>query len=219
MITTCAHLFSNVLGKVCEPKKECGETIECKEQVKECKEIIIEKQVNLRSDIDHAARTLDPLVVNPWGLALAKDKKSIWLANNHSGTVERLNLWGKLLQTYTVPSPTGPTGGSVTGIVVSKQHQVIVVTEDGIIASLSNNSSTFLIQVDNSVNGAVYKGIAIHKNHIYVANFFTGNIEIYDILNNFALVKTFTDSSLVNIQYAAFNVAVICNNVYVSFAL
>ena len=84
------------------------------------------------------------------------------------------------------------------------------------------NFSQSVLAVDNSNHGtgAVYKGLAVANvggstNHLFAANFRSGQIEVYD--QNFNLVSHFTDPTL-PAGYAPFNVQVLNGKLYVTFA-
>jgi len=69
-----------------------------------------------------------------------------------------------------------------------------------------------------STTNAVYKGVSQSRDgRLYVANFASGFVEVYNSLWN--LQSSFTDMSLKTINYHPFNVAVLHGFVYVSFAL
>jgi uncharacterized protein (TIGR03118 family) len=112
----------------------------------------------------------------------------------------------------------------------------IFATEDGTISSrFSGNQS--VIKVDNSASGAVYKGLAIGTSSsgpvLYAANFNSGKVEVYSCpapcssSSSFTQVNSFTVPSLPPIpagtpagqNWAPFNVQVLNNQLYVSYAL
>ncbi len=184
---------------------------------------------NLVSDGSVSAVTIDPLLVNPWGIA-SSPTGPFWSANNHTDTSTLYNTGGaKIPLTVTV------AGGAPTGIVFSGGADFVVSansksgpsrfifdSENGIISgwNFGVNATNTVIKVDNSASGAVYKGLAIGSssgvNYIYAANFNSGQVEQYD--GNFALVRTFTDPT-VAAGYAPFNVQTIGNHLFVTFAL
>lgn len=93
---------------------------------------------------------------------------------------------------------------------------VITVTEDGVIAAYNPEANPNAAVKMVTTPDAVYKGLALLENQLFVANFRAGHIEVYD--NTFTLTKTFTDQALTAIGYAPFNVASICDQLYVAFA-
>jgi uncharacterized protein (TIGR03118 family) len=144
--------------------------------------------------------------------------------------------------------PTGGfrlRGVSPTGDPASASAVFLFATEDGTIIGWNpgvnptgfdpTKAGTYgILAVDNSASGAVYKGLAIATNPdgpiskldpnsqtvLYAANFRSGTIDIFD--TNFNPVKlsrgAFTDPKLPK-GYAPFNVQVLGNKVYVTYAL
>jgi uncharacterized protein (TIGR03118 family) len=110
------------------------------------------------------------------------------------------------------------------------------VTEDGTIAGWNGSSGTTAELIPNSSKDAIYKGCTIAelngKHYLYVANFHSGDIEVYDgsfhpvVLKGKAFVADDGDNDKddhgpqfngVN-KFAPFNVQAIGTNVYVSYA-
>ncbi len=190
---------------------------------------------NLVSDGSVPAVTIDPDLVNPWGIA-SSPTGPFWLSDNHTGLSTLYNTGGtKLGLTVAVAPPLGgappaaPTGivfnGSssfkVTGAKGSGAAAFIYDTEDGTISGWSAgiDLTHSLLAVDNSGSGAVYKGLAIGTDvgpSIYATNFNSGQVEEYD--GSFNLVRTFTDGG-VDPGYAPFNVQTIGGHLFVTFAL
>jgi uncharacterized protein (TIGR03118 family) len=163
------------------------------------------QQTNLVSDISGMAPLTDPNLKNPWGLTRSSTSPW-WVANNNSGTSTLYTGAGAAIPIngtgfVTVPPPafeptavSAPTGivfnGSATDFLVTPGGagaHFIFVTEDGTISAWAGGVSATL-EVDNSdngsANGAVYKGatsgeINIQK-YLYVTNFRSGRVEIYD---------------------------------------
>ena len=170
------------------------------------------KQINLVSDIAGVAERVDPDLVNPWGLSRFK---GLWaMSDNGTGLATFYNDEGKKSSlVITIPTPSGTGTSAPTGNVVGKRG-IYFSTEDGTVALWNGLVATIVI--DNSASGAVYKGITIIDNLLYVANFNSGFVEVYNPL--FQLVKTFTDS-FVPLGFAPFNVKNINGSLFVTFAL
>jgi uncharacterized protein (TIGR03118 family) len=167
------------------------------------------KQTNLVSDIMGRAPTFDPNLKNPWGLTRSPGGSPWWVGNNNSGTSTLYSGTGAIVPingtgTVTIPppkdSPAGtqstPTGvvfnGSPTDFLIvpntpGTAAHFIFATEDGTIAAW-NSGQNAVLKVDNSdhgsANGAVYKGATsgeINGNKfLYVTNFRSGKVEVYD---------------------------------------
>src|SRR6201982_875903 len=131
------------------------------------------QQTNLVSNVAGVGKTTDQQLANPWGISILPGQ-DFWIANNNSGTSTLYDSQGQkdAALVVTIPgaghnpngncSPGCPTGtvangnGSVFG-----GGQFIFDTEDGIIANWTGASNTATVALDNSANGAVYKGLAV----------------------------------------------------------
>jgi uncharacterized protein (TIGR03118 family) len=92
-------------------------------------------------------------------------------------------------------SPSTPTGVVANGtadfaLPGSTAAKFIFVTEQGVIAAWNGGANAVIVK-DNSTKGAIYKGVTIAesdgKHFLYVANFHSGEIEVYD--STFTRVK------------------------------
>jgi uncharacterized protein (TIGR03118 family) len=167
---------------------------------------------NLNSNVGLVGKYTSVETVNSWGIIKDKDC-GYWVANNGSNFLTLYSKKGILLKNIVV------TGNAPTGLVDAKScsfgnYKLITATENGTIEGWNGVATNTTIVV-TTVN-AVYKGLALKKSTLYVCNFHSGFVEVYN--NNFALVKTFTDQALVNAGYAPFNVAVHDCHIYVTFA-
>jgi uncharacterized protein (TIGR03118 family) len=188
---------------------------------------------------------LDAQLVNSWGLARSTGSPW-WVADNGTGVATIYNGAGTKNQglVVTIPPPKGQAGPSKpTGVVFNgtsdfllsngKPAVFIFVTEDGTIAGWNGGNTAELIP--NSSKDAVYKGCTIAeldgKHYLYVANFHSGDIEVYDgtfqpvVLKGKSFVADGDDDkddhgpgfNGVN-NFAPFNVQAIGTNVYVAYA-
>jgi uncharacterized protein (TIGR03118 family) len=200
-------------------------------------------QTNLVSDGFVPAPTIDPNLINPWGIAHSATSP-FWVSDNGMGVTTIYTGAGTLVKvaghdaiTIATPpgqtSPASPTGdvfntagtgfnissGGVTGSSV-----FIFATEDGTISGWNPNvnSGSSILAVDNSQGGtgAVYKGLAIGQTgdgtFLYAANFRNGTVDVFD--QNFNQVNSFTDRHVPQ-GYAPFNVQVLDGHLFVTFAL
>ncbi|GAC1505086.1 MAG: TIGR03118 family protein [Steroidobacteraceae bacterium] len=194
---------------------------------------------NLVSNGAVPAKTIDPNLVNPWGLARSATGP-FWVSDNGAGVSTLYNGAGnKLPLTVTVPPPLGSTGTSApTGIVFNGNagsFQVtnglktgtsafIFSTEDGTISGWapSVNSTQAILAADKSGlgGGAVYKGLAIAStptgNFLYAPDFRNGLVEQFD--SNFNLIRSFTDPGVAP-GYAPFGAQVLDGHLFVTYAL
>jgi uncharacterized protein (TIGR03118 family) len=194
------------------------------------------EQTNLVSDIPGRAKVPDSHLVNPWGL-VNPPGGPLWVSDNNAG-VSTLYLGdGTIVPlVVTIPSPKGstalatPTGivwNGTQGFVVTEDTQsapanFIFDTEDGTISawSFTVDIAKAIREVDNSISGAVYKGLALGSTpkgtFLYATNFNSGMVEMYD--STFKLVSTFTDDDLPE-GFAPFGIRNMNGNLYVTFAL
>ncbi len=192
---------------------------------------------NLVSDGSVPAATIDPGLINPWGISYAPGGNPFWVSDNNSGLTTLYNGAGnKIPLNVAIPPPAGHTGlGTPTGQVFNIAPHVFHVTsggktapalflfstEDGVIAGWAPtvNFGNAIIAVDNSSEGAVYKGLAIgavgNQYYLYAANFRAGDVEMFN--EHYHLVKTFSDPTVPH-GYAPFNVQNIGGTLYVAFA-
>lgn len=175
------------------------------------------KQTNLVSNEEgHRARTIDPNLVNPWGMAWAPGGAA-WIANNGSGTSTLYTGEGERFPprsplVVNIPG-TPPNPGTPTGIVWNaspgqfqfhdpedKDHHdskvgaaFIFAGEDGIISAWSpslKDTTKAVVVVPAGKSAAVYKGLAFGTNganFIFATDFATGEIDVYD--SNFTEVS------------------------------
>lgn len=196
------------------------------------------QQRNLVSDGFEPAERTDPNLVNPWGLALNPFGFQ-WVANERSG-VSTLYDGEGVVQSLVVqiPTPTGATGGSPTGIVFSGSNgftvsqagltgpsRFIFATEQGVIAGWAPNvDGTHAIRaVDNSARHAIYTGLALsaggQSGVLYAADFYNARVDVYNNAFQPATLPAgaFTDPRL-PYGYAPFGIQAIGGNIYVSYA-
>jgi len=192
------------------------------------------EQKNLVSDIPKLAVTLDPNLVNAWGIDFS-GTSPVWIADNGTGLSTLYTGTGSIVPLVVkIPSgsdsPSAPTGlvFNGTGLFSVKAHDLsgsaffIFDSEDGIISGWNPNVNLHkaIIAVNNSDKGAIYKGLAIGTNDngsfIYATNFHSGWVEQYD--SSFKWVRSFTDTTL-PAGYAPFGIRTLNGKLYVTFAL
>ncbi|MBV8092216.1 MAG: TIGR03118 family protein [Acetobacteraceae bacterium] len=194
------------------------------------------QETDLVSDGSVPAAHIDPDLNNPWGISHSPTSP-FWISDNGRGLSTLYNGAGlKQNLVVTIPPPAGgsppaaPTGNvfnntgafAVSNGTTSAPAAFLFATEDGTISGWSPtvNATNAVLAVDNSVSGAVYKGLAISGSgssaRLYAANFNSGGVELYD--SSFHLLKTFTDTSL-PAGYAPFNVQNLNGRLFVTFAV
>jgi uncharacterized protein (TIGR03118 family) len=196
-------------------------------------------QTNLVSDGSVPAVITDPGFLNPWGLT-ESPSSPFWVSVNVSGPSNLYSvpgpsntLVGQVPLVVTIPAASGlslersaPTGVVFNGTLSNptpgfklsngSPATFLFDSEDGAIAGW-NGGTTAELPVNNSLNRAVYKGLAIDSfdGTLSAANFNSGEVEMYN--SSFGLVKSFTDPNIPR-GYAPFNLSVITDKLYVTFA-
>jgi uncharacterized protein (TIGR03118 family) len=189
-------------------------------------------QHNLVSDLEGVADNVDTNLVNPWGISFSAGSP-FWIADNGTGLSTLYSGAGvPLALVVTIPPPAGgtppsaPSGtifNSTTGFPVGgTASKFIFDTEDGTISGWISGSSAVL-EVDNSANNAVYKGLATGtvngSNYLYATDFHNAQITVID--SNWlqvSLAGSFADTNLPS-GYAPFGIQAVGTNLYVTYAL
>jgi uncharacterized protein (TIGR03118 family) len=200
-------------------------------------------QTNLVSDIPGIAKTTDPNLANPWGMALGLNS-GIWISDNGSGKATTYDGTGQPIpsgspQVVTIPAPGNGSGkSSPTGVATNATNGFVIsagaasapsvelfATEDGTIAGWNAivDPAKAVIAVNNSASGAVYKGLAMGFNEsgafLFATNFHAGTVDVFD--SKFQPVRPrgmFRDPHLPS-GYAPFGIAAINGKLYVTYAL
>src|SRR3954453_236429 len=198
------------------------------------------QQTNLIADTTGAAAHTDPLLTNPWGLAI-QPGEAFWTSDNNRGSAKVFDPSGNpaVPTVIGIPVPSGATAPSkptdiafnpIAGdfLVHGTPAQFLFATEDGTVstwATVNGASPTnALLAVDDSASGAVYKGLAILtpqccREYLALANFRAGFIATYDVsFNLLGTPGSFKDSNL-PVGYAPFNIQQIGSKVFVTYAV
>jgi uncharacterized protein (TIGR03118 family) len=193
-------------------------------------------ETDLVSNIAGRAQFTDPNLVNPWGMSYAPSGE-YWISDNGAGKTTLYDGQGNVSSLVVgVPPPSGSPAGTVgtpTGTVYNSTGGFgggffLFASEDGTISSWTGGSNT-IVEVDNSaqpssVDGAVYKGLAIGTNSanqplLYAANFRAGTIDVFDSTFHATTVSGgFTDPNIPS-GYAPFNIENLGGQLYVTYAL
>jgi uncharacterized protein (TIGR03118 family) len=197
------------------------------------------------ADTAGTALVTDPNLINPWGIALNPTLNVFWMSDNRTGVSTLYDGNGQPAPAgspliVTVPasnsSPAGtrsrPTGivfNSGSGFVItangtSAAAQFVFATEDGTISAWSPDvdATHAVITVDNSAQGAVYKGMALATNatgtFLVAANFRAGTIDVFDSqFHPHALSGNFSDSAIPG-GFAPFNIKNLGGKLFVTYA-
>ncbi len=176
-----------------------------------------------------AATTIDPNLVNPWGIAFGP--ADVWVANNGSQTSTLYDGNGVVfasLPVVNIPVGTGSQPANPTGIVyngtVSDFSGALFIFdgEGGALAAWSPSGGALTVY-DNSAGNAVYKGLAIANNgsgnFLYATDFHNNVVQVFN--SSFADVTvsggfTFVDPSLPS-GYGPFGIQAIGSKIYVTY--
>lgn len=183
------------------------------------------EKLNLVSDIQYNAREVQKKLKNPWDIVSTND--SIWAAVNGTWALHRYTLNGEFVKSVFVVATSGfntPTGlvkYDGTGFLLTKgtitaPSKLITVNESGTINSYNPDVDPNTAPIVFSDGSKVFKGCDICKEKLYVTNFASGFVEIYD--NTFKFMYQFTDTSLTDVGYAPYNIKVINDELFVTFA-
>jgi len=191
---------------------------------------------NLVSDVAGLASFTDPDLVNPWGLARSAGSPW-WAADNGTGlsTLYKGSGAKQGLVVTIPPSSSSAPFAAPTGVVFNANStsfggaRFIFSSEDGVIASWFSPANTNAVRnVDNSITGAIYKGLAIGnasgQDVVYATDFHNNKIDAFvtgsvpGTFDSATLTGNFTDPNL-PAGYAPFGIQNIGGKLYVTYAL
>jgi uncharacterized protein (TIGR03118 family) len=172
---------------------------------------------------------MDPLLVNPWGLAASATGP--WWVANEGRSSSTLYSGDGAKQAMDVDVPGGPTaivwnGGR--GFVVGRgahaaPARFLYACEDGMIRAWSPGvphgwSTQTVVAVDATGSGAVFKGLALAGGRLYAADMHNGRVLVYDERWRPVVRRgAFVDRSIPE-WYAPFNIAAFGDRIFVSYA-
>ncbi|MEO6968328.1 MAG: TIGR03118 family protein [Rhodanobacteraceae bacterium] len=197
------------------------------------------QQHNLVSDGALPADHVDPNLVNAWGIVF-NPFGAVWVADNGTGVSTLYDGAGNIVPLVVqIPSPDSDSGGTPTGIVNNGSSSFVVSegaqsgpsrfifdTEDGVIAGWAPNVDLnhAIKVIDNSGNGAVYKGLALSAGGngalLYATDFHNNKVDVFD--GNFQPVAlqggAFRDSHI-PAGFVPFGIQAIGGDLYVTYAM
>lgn len=199
------------------------------------------KQINFISDIPGLAPVLDPLMVNPWGIA-ASSSSPFWIANNGTSTTQLIKgdvsgapvVLNANPQTINIPGglPTGVVRNSTSDFVINPPAtptptptptpaQFIFVSETGNLTAW-NGASAATAQNQVSMPGHVWKGLAIGSNsggnRLYAADFANNHIDVFNGTFTATTVTGGFIDATIPVGYAPFNIQNLGGSLYVAYA-
>ncbi len=205
------------------------------------------QQIYAPQIIDKNMKNAWGMAIRPAGLG-----GHFWISNTDTGTVSLYvgdvgdkKLYQDDIQLITVPAAKHGKIGSPTGQVFNPKADEFIVTqqgitvgskfifasEDGVITAWAEEKtpngvkrpSFASITVNQSANGAIYKGLAIsnrdQRNYIYAADFANRRIDVFGPdWQRVALPKTAFVASGVPKNYAPFNIESFGDKLFVAYA-
>jgi uncharacterized protein (TIGR03118 family) len=190
------------------------------------------QQINLVSDVPGAAQLHDPNLVNAWGMS-STPSSPIWVSDN--GTSKSTLYRGATKPgepasiaplVVSIPgggSPTGQVFNSTTDFALATGGKALFIFagENGDISAWNGAQGTTAALVAPSMGG-VYKGLALlattSGNWLLAANFRDNRVDLFDGAFKRVMKKNAFRSVGIPRGYAPFNVAVLGNRVYVTYA-
>ena len=189
-------------------------------------------QSTLVSDGVVSANTIDPNLMNPWGLAFSPTGP-FWIANNGTATSTVYDSNGMPFPmgspiVVTIPpagsNPSGLVFNGGSGFPLTKNGMTapavfIFASESGRIEGWNPmlDATHAISRISNGFRGSVYKGATIADDKLFVTDFTNGQVVVYN--NMWQNIGHFTDTH-VPAGYAPFGIQSIGNGIIVvTFAL
>jgi uncharacterized protein (TIGR03118 family) len=171
----------------------------------------------------------DPQLVNGWGLA-ASPTGPWWVANEARSSSTLYDGSGRK-QALTVSVPGGPTGVvfyggrgfAVRAGRAAAPARFIYACEDGMIRAWTPTvpgswSTQAVVAVDDGPTGALFRGITLAREHLYVADFHNARVLVYDSLwRRVEKRGAFVDPAVPS-WYAPFGIQAVGNRIFVTYA-
>lgn len=177
----------------------------------------------------NVAPHIDPNLINPWGLFFIPNG-NFWVADNGTDVATLYQPDGTSVN-FVVNVPSAPTGARlnpfpsaffINGCSHSATSRFLFATEEGKILGFNSTvcPTDAVVAVDNSMSGAVYKGLEIAKTccqtiFLFATDFHNNRIDIYNqAFVSQGLMKDYT----IPAGYAPFNIRNLNDLLYVTYA-
>jgi uncharacterized protein (TIGR03118 family) len=171
--------------------------------------------------------TVDPNLVNPWGLAFSPTGP-LWVADNGTGLSTVYSSQG-LIQALvvTIPAPTGGTSpsapsGLVYNVTNAFQSDLFIFSSEGGTIAGWQSGGMAMTRAENASTHAVYKGLALGlRNNVprlFATDFHNGKVDVYDeTYNKITTTGGFADPNL-PAGFAPFGIHAEGAAIYVTYA-
>jgi uncharacterized protein (TIGR03118 family) len=184
----------------------------------------------LVSDQTGMAPTVDPNLVNGWGIS-AGPTTPWWVANEYTDTSTLYDAAG----TRFPPPPNGPlvvkVPGNPTGTVFNggttlqvlngtamAPSRFLFATLSGTILGWPAGAPAAIVGVDGSKWGAAYTGLAINGDTLYAADFANGHVDVFDGAWQPVVAKGAFHDRWLPKGYSPFGIQNLAGNIFVSYA-
>lgn len=189
----------------------------------------------ISSYINQASHT-DPDLINPWGIVVCNNQ--LWIVNGSTDSISNYDLFGnKLLGTINCRDAS-QNAAFPTGIVVNccgnfnvsngnltKSAQFLLCTEYGNVCAYSPSVDPLnaYVILNQQLIGevAVFRGLAVVNNVMYLADFYQGHVDVFDGNYNRLLGFPFVDadtSDPIPLDYGPSNIVHIGPFLYIIYA-
>ncbi|MDE3009643.1 MAG: TIGR03118 family protein [Pseudomonadota bacterium] len=181
----------------------------------------------------NSAVTIDPKLVNPWGLAFGTGP--VWTANNGSASSSLYDGHGRYFTEFATPAnPTGIVWNgnarlfnipSAPGASTLVPAAFVFAHESGEISAWSGGLSKVgsAVSVWPADPAVSYKGLAIGSNgsgtYLYAADFKGGKVDVYDASFHPAKLACRFQDSLLPAGYAPFGIQNVAGDIVVAYAM
>jgi len=194
-------------------------------------------QINLASDVEGLAQLQDPLLINPWGIAI-RGTSPFWTANNVTSTSSVLRVDPTTDATTLNPAPAhiNIPGTLPTGVVGNSTADFQLTPPGGgtpgaatfIFNSITGNITAWnaasgpTAQSVVSMPGHVWTGLAIGANgdgnRLYAADFANNHIDVFTGTYTATVVTGGFIDATIPAGYAPFNIQHLGSSLYVTYA-
>jgi uncharacterized protein (TIGR03118 family) len=184
----------------------------------------------LTSDLPGVATYQDTNLISPWGMAIIDE--IMWIANY--GLITSYKLNGQLLYHVLIPNvsanvvtATALIKNETSGFVITNGPNtascyLLVASKTGAIFGYNPfvDATNCITVIDNSVNNAVYTGLAIIGKYLCATDYNNNRIDVFDFNFNQVFTLPFTDLQVLDplpVDVAPYNIVNINNLLYVVY--
>lgn len=146
---------------------------------------------------------------NAWDMVIVND--TMWVSATRSGKLIQYTLDGKKIVSFDMPNFESPTGLALNVRTDPTSDILYIVTKQGKLYAFNPSLlNPIRLLIDNSNNNASYTGLIKCFNLLYATDFNNKEIDVFDSLQNFAIVNlSFIDQNISDplpANYSPFNI-------------